>query len=144
MSTHSSRSVGMALRSLRQRTGRSLPDVCKAADISAAQLRSIELGSDRPAIAVLDRVARSLGTTLPKVVRDGASEGSATTTLAEIASAILALPDGDGSKVDRVEAAVVLHAMAVCLQNQSAAARLLGMERKAFVRRFAKAKERRY
>ena len=59
-----------------------------------------------------------------------------TDTLAEM---IVALPE-KGSKVVVVENAVVLHALATCGGNVSAAARLLGVERKALERKIARAK----
>jgi hypothetical protein len=43
-----------------------------------------------------------------------------------------------GSKLDLIEGAMVATAMATCSGNQSAAARLLGIERKALARRLAK------
>jgi transcriptional regulator of acetoin/glycerol metabolism len=48
-----------------------------------------------------------------------------------------------GSKIDLIERAVVSSAMSACAGNQSAAARLLGIERKALGRRLAKAGARR-
>lgn len=63
--------------------------------------------------------------------------------LSEIAQAIVDLSGKVGSKIDAVESAAVIHAMNVCHGNQSAAARLLGMERKAFVRRLHRAQRRR-
>jgi ActR/RegA family two-component response regulator len=58
---------------------------------------------------------------------------------AQIAEMILALPV-KGSKLEAVQGAVVLHALAVSGGNVSAAARLLGMERKALERKIARAK----
>jgi len=58
------------------------------------------------------------------------------TRLDRIARAIVELPADLGSKLDAAEVAVVRHAMLVCDGNQSAAARLLGIERKALVRRW--------
>jgi DNA-binding protein Fis len=43
-----------------------------------------------------------------------------------------------GSKLDLIERAVVANAMSACSGNQSAAARLLGIERKALARRLVK------
>jgi transcriptional regulator with XRE-family HTH domain len=60
-----------------------------------------------------------------------------------LARAILELPPNVGSKIEAVASATVLRAMVVCRNNQSAAARLLGMERKAFVRRLQRARRRR-
>jgi transcriptional regulator with XRE-family HTH domain len=141
MDRHSSRDVGVALRLLRERSGQSATQVSRMARVSPAELRSIESGDAQPGIGVLDRVARALGSTLAKLV-DGAPAPapSPTMDLDAIVSAVLALPNDGHPKLEQVEAAVVIHAMSVADQNQSAAARLLGMERKAFVRRLARAK----
>jgi DNA-binding NtrC family response regulator len=48
--------------------------------------------------------------------------------------------DTKGSKLAAVERAVVLHAHATCGGNVSAAARLLGIDRKAMERKLAKAR----
>ncbi len=63
--------------------------------------------------------------------------------VADIAQAILELPDAVGSKIEAVEHAAVLVAMNACAENQSAAARMLGMERKAFTRKLSRAKRKR-
>jgi hypothetical protein len=57
----------------------------------------------------------------------------------QLAEMILALPE-KGSKLDAVQRVVVLHAVAVSAGNVSAAARLLGMERKSLERKLAKAR----
>jgi DNA-binding NtrC family response regulator len=46
--------------------------------------------------------------------------------------------DDPGSKLDLIECAIVARAMVACAGNQSAASRLLGIERKALARRLAK------
>jgi transcriptional regulator of acetoin/glycerol metabolism len=55
-------------------------------------------------------------------------------SLDELAKAILALPV-KGSKLEAVQRAVVLHAIATCEGNVSAASRLLGVDRKALERK---------
>jgi hypothetical protein len=60
--------------------------------------------------------------------------------ITDIARAILELPEGVGSKMDVVQHATVLVAMTACQENQSAAARMLGMERKAFARKLSRAR----
>jgi hypothetical protein len=45
---------------------------------------------------------------------------------------------GVGSKLELVEHAIIARAMSACAGNQSAASRLLGIERKALARRLAK------
>jgi len=86
-----------------------------------------------------------------EVVSDARSPGStngagapakSSIGLPEIARAIAHLPSALGSKVDAAESAAVLYAMQVEGNNQSAAARLLGMERKAFVRRLARTRRK--
>ncbi|MBK7583770.1 MAG: sigma-54-dependent Fis family transcriptional regulator [Myxococcales bacterium] len=53
-----------------------------------------------------------------------------------LATRILALPAGTGSKLDSVELAVLQRALELSSGNKSAAARLVGLERKAFERRW--------
>ncbi len=146
-----SAAVGRAIRSKRNQANLSLERVARWSDLSATELHGIESGRSRPSIAVLDRIARALGTTLADLVA-GASDGhgldGAGQTarerlgLADIAWAVvkLPLPHNGGSKLDAIEAATVLIALRTCNENQSAAARLLGMERKAFVRRLSHAR----
>jgi transcriptional regulator of acetoin/glycerol metabolism len=57
----------------------------------------------------------------------------------QLAEMILALPV-EGPKLDAVQRAVVLRALAVSGGNVSAAARLLGVERKAFERKVSRAR----
>ncbi len=151
MKIPSSLAIGRAIRALREGGRQSISQLSRASGVSNAELAAIEAGRARPSIAVLHRVSNALGSTLVELVHDAASPETAARPapaarplgLDEIARAIAALPASVGSKVDAAEAAAVLHAMTVSGQNQSAAARLLGMERKAFVRRLARAKRRR-
>jgi DNA-binding NtrC family response regulator len=56
--------------------------------------------------------------------------------LDQIARAILALPSGPQSKLETIERAVVARALDATGGNKSAAARLIGVDRKAFDRRW--------
>lgn len=146
-----SAAVGRTIRSRRNRARLPLDRVARRSRLTATELDAIESGRSRPSIAVLDRIARALDSTLIDLVASSeshsASEGSngagrARLGLVDIALAIIESPlprDGD-SKLDAVEAATVLVALRSCNENQSAAARLLGMERKAFVRRLSNAR----
>lgn len=69
----------------------------------------------------------------------GVAEGRASLTLEQLAQAVLTLPTSD-SKLSQVERAVVAHALAMSDGNKSAAARLLGMDRKAFARKARRAR----
>lgn len=150
MKIPSSLAVGRAIRALRGRSRQSPSQLSRASGVSSAELAAIEAGRARPSIAVLHRIANALGSTLVELVHDAASpEAEAPPApaaqplgLPAIARAITGLPASIGSKLDAAEAATVLHAMTVSGNNQSAAARLLGMERKAFVRRLARAKRK--
>jgi transcriptional regulator with XRE-family HTH domain len=151
MKVPSSFAVGKAIRALRERGRQSLSQVSRDAAVSTAELASIESGRGHPTIATLHRVARAVGSTLVELVHDAgttAESGGARTSpatlvnLPDIARAIADLPAALGSKVDAAESATVLHAMDVTGNNQSAAARLLGMERKAFVRRLARTRRK--
>jgi DNA-binding NtrC family response regulator len=53
-----------------------------------------------------------------------------------MARSLLALPDRLGSKLDVIERAVLHHAIESCGGNKSAAARLIGVDRKALERRW--------
>ncbi len=82
------------------------------ADRSAIDVRTLEeLGAERrraEAVGEIDRIARDL----------------------------LALPDRVGSKLRAIERAVLHHAVESCGGNKSAAARLIGVDRKALERRW--------
>jgi DNA-binding NtrC family response regulator len=58
-----------------------------------------------------------------------------------MARALLALPDRLGSKLDVIERAVLHHAIESCGGNKSAAARLIGVDRKALERRWDRLSE---
>ncbi len=58
-----------------------------------------------------------------------------------LARVILALPERLGSKLDIVERAVLHHAIEACGGNKSAAARLIGVDRKALERRWERLSE---
>ncbi len=66
----------------------------------------------------------------------GADPGHAVRELDRMAKALLALPARLGSKLDVIERAVLHHAIEVCSGNKSAAARLIGVDRKALERRW--------
>jgi transcriptional regulator with XRE-family HTH domain len=128
--------------------------VAQASGLATPELDAIESGRTRPSIALLDRIARALGSNLVDLVRganhdpshhalpEPTSDSSPRLSLSQIARAIAELPVKGGSKIDAAESAVILYAMSVCNDNQSAAARMLLMERKAFVRRLRRARRR--
>ena len=62
--------------------------------------------------------------------------GDARVEIGRMARALLALPDRLGSKLDVIERAVLHHAIESCGGNKSAAARLVGVDRKALERRW--------
>jgi transcriptional regulator with XRE-family HTH domain len=136
-----SAAVGRAIRATREREALSLARVARDSDLTPAQLDEIEVGRARPSIAVFDRIARAIGCTLVDLVVDPRGDATRRLGLMDIALAIVELElPGYGSKIDAVEAATVLVAMCTCRENQSAAARLLRMDRKAFVRRLSHAR----
>jgi DNA-binding NtrC family response regulator len=78
------------------------------------------------------------------VLEDLAQERSPVGTRAEIdrlARALLALPDRLGSKLQVIERAVLHHAIESCGGNKSAAARLIGVERKHLERKWERLSE---
>ena len=62
--------------------------------------------------------------------------GVARVEIDRMARALLALPERVGSKLDVIERAVLHHAIESCGGNKSAAARLIGVDRKALERRW--------
>ncbi|HEY8089104.1 MAG TPA: sigma-54 dependent transcriptional regulator, partial [Polyangiaceae bacterium] len=64
------------------------------------------------------------------------ASGDARIEIDRMARALLALPDRVGSKLDVIERAVLHHAIESCGGNKSAAARLIGVDRKALERRW--------
>jgi two-component system response regulator HydG len=69
------------------------------------------------------------------------SEGQRGSPVDELARAILSLPSGSGSKLDAVERAVLRLALETSRGNKSAAARLVGVDRKALDRRWERLNE---
>ena len=139
-----SASVGRRIRELRVAAGISLDQLARQAGFRSNVLLAIEAGRVRPSVATLDALARPLRVTVLELVESARDSGAATPARATrgldaIARAITALPVSLGDKLDAAGAAVVEHAMDVCSGNRSAAARLLGMERKALIRRWQRA-----
>jgi DNA-binding NtrC family response regulator len=62
--------------------------------------------------------------------------GDARLEIDKMARSLLALPDRLGSKLDVIERAILHHAIESCGGNKSAAARLIGVDRKALERRW--------
>jgi transcriptional regulator with XRE-family HTH domain len=147
----SSSAVGQALQTRREHRGLTRARVARASGVSVPELGAIESGRSQPSVAVLGRVARALGVSLVDLVRTsgpGRTDGVPSPAtfsrlgLPEIARAVAEQPVGVGSKVDAAISAALLHSMKVCEDNQSAAARMLGMERKAFGRRLQRARRK--
>jgi transcriptional regulator with XRE-family HTH domain len=145
-----SASVGLAIRTAREGASLPIARVARACGLTALELDGIESGRSRPSIATLDRIAKAIGTSLADLVRGGERASTSSQPsgaaprlgLPQIARAIAELKVHRGSKVDAAESAAILYAMSVCNDNQSAAARMLAMERKAFVRRLRRARRR--
>ena len=143
-----SKAVGRRLRAMRETSGKQRFLVAKRAKVTLAELDQIENGSASVSVGSIQRVAVALGTTLLDVIQQLSQpaskrrhEDTEAPRLADIADAILRL-QVDGSKEDVVVGAMVDAAMKACDNNQSASARLLGMERKAFVRRLLSARRK--
>jgi transcriptional regulator with XRE-family HTH domain len=112
------------------------------AGIQVSALDRIEQGNARPSIALLDALARELDSSLVELMKQAREKPrklvDARATIDQIGRQIVELPETVGDKIQAAEAAAVKYAMHVCAGNQSAAARLLGLERKALVRRVDK------
>jgi transcriptional regulator with XRE-family HTH domain len=154
--------VGRRLRELRVAADVSLERLAGQVGVSKGLLLAIEEGVERPTIATLENLARALRVSLVDLIqatragspvsasreRSRQSRAAAPAprglptlhSIEEIAQAIAALPDSVGDKLEAVDLAAVKHAMAVCGGNRSAAARVLGIERKAVIRRWDKTK----
>jgi DNA-binding NtrC family response regulator len=96
-------------------------------------------GNVRELRNVVERVALLSETDLVdvSVLEDLARETSdATREIDRIARTLLALPQNLGSKLDIIERAILHHAIEVSGGNKSAAARLIGVDRKALERKW--------
>jgi transcriptional regulator with XRE-family HTH domain len=144
--TYYSAFVGRALKERRLQRKLALGDVARRAGLRASEVAAIELGTGAPSVAHLQQLARVLGLSLAGLARDaspGRSPGPPPLGLDDIARAIVELPEGLGSKVDAAIGAAAQHALDVSAGNQSAAARVLCMDRKKFLRKLSKAARRR-
>jgi|ERR1700722_12057422 transcriptional regulator with XRE-family HTH domain len=145
-----SAAVGRRLRELRVSSGISLDELARQADLRPSALVAIEEGRARPSVATLVVLSKRLRMTVLELVKSASATTVATAPnipstpaparapigLEGIARAVAELPSRLGDKLDAVGGAVVVHAMEQCGGNRSAAARLLGMERKALIRRW--------
>jgi DNA-binding NtrC family response regulator len=86
-------------------------------------------------IALLAEVDTVDVATLEELAGSPAS-GDSRMEIDRMARSLLALPDRLGSKLDVIERAVLHHAIETCGGNKSAAARLIGVDRKALERRW--------
>jgi transcriptional regulator with XRE-family HTH domain len=145
-----SAAVGRRVRELRLASGISLDQLAKQADLRPGALLAIEEGNARPSVATLGALSKRLRVTVLDLVKSASASTAsnvpsapaparAVISLEGIARAVAELPSRLGDKLDAVGGAVVEHAMVQCGGNRSAAARMLGMERKAFIRRWQRA-----
>jgi transcriptional regulator with XRE-family HTH domain len=134
-----SAAVGRRIRQLRLDAGISPQRLAKQAGLTVSALLSIEAGRTHPSLAALGHVVGHLGVSLSQIVREAqrapvVAHHSVKSTPEEIGRSVVELPDGL-DKLRVAEAAAIRYALEVCKGNQSAAARLLGVQRKALVRR---------
>src|SRR6185436_1063938 len=87
-------------------------------------------------LALLSDADRVSPATLEELV--GRESLGASHALDDLAKSILALPLRLGSKLDVIERAVLHHAIETCGGNKSAAARLIGVDRKALERKWVR------
>jgi transcriptional regulator with XRE-family HTH domain len=132
-----------SLKELRLDAGLSLGRLSKRVGLSVSALKRIEEGSAKPSAGTLIDLAGHLGTT-PTEVLHHANEGEATRAKSsavsgpeQVGRAILDLP-GRTDKLRVAVAAAVRVALEESNGNQSAAARLLGLERRAMMRRIGR------
>jgi transcriptional regulator with XRE-family HTH domain len=139
-----SAAVGKRIRELRTTSGISPDQLAKLAGLRAPALLAIEAGRVKPSVSTLSALAKPLHVTVLELVESASAAPTpapvrVASGLDTIARAIILLPSGVGDKLDVVEATVVAAAISQCGGNRSAAARLLGMERKALIRRWERA-----
>ncbi len=144
--TSLSAAVGRRLRQVRTDSGFSPERLARKAALTTSALLAIEDGRTQPSLAVLGQIAAHLGVSLSQVVRDAKQPPAPSHDVPksgpeQIGRAIVEMPEG-GDKLRRAEMAAVLFALEVSAGNKSAAARLLGIERKAMERRFARLRRR--
>lgn len=66
--------LGERLRSERTKRQWSLDDLASASGVSPSLLADLERGDNAPSVLILERIARSLGTSLPKLLEGGHSD----------------------------------------------------------------------
>ncbi|MBI5538310.1 MAG: sigma-54-dependent Fis family transcriptional regulator [Deltaproteobacteria bacterium] len=97
-------------------------------------------GNVRELRNLVERIALLAGTdrvSVPDLEELSGSHGQNTSSEVDrLARALLALPDDLGSRLRVMERAVLQHAVETCGGNKSAAARLIGIDRKALERRW--------
>src|SRR5206468_5767461 len=103
-------------------------------------------GNVRELRNVVERLALLSDTDLiePKTLEELARERynvDANTEIDRLARTLLALPDRLGSKLHVIERAVLHHAIEACGGNKSAAARLIGVDRKSLERKWERLSE---
>jgi len=133
-----SAAVGRRIQELRISAGVPLRRLAKESGLSVSALQYIEEGRAQPSVGTLADLAAQLGTSVAELVRE-AKQVKATPALTpeQLGKAIVELPGGV-DKLELVEAAAVRYALALCGGNKSRAAKLLGIERQAVMRRTQK------
>ena len=135
--------VGRRLGELRVAAGLSPRRVAARSGLKLSALAGIEHGRGRPTVFALERVASLLGVSLAQLIREAQHRPEPRREelkelLARVGRDVAELPSSLGDKLIAAENAAVRHAVAACRGNQSAAARMLGLERKALIRRWNK------
>jgi transcriptional regulator with XRE-family HTH domain len=142
-----SANVGRRLGELRVAAGLSPRRVATKAGLRVSALAAIERGMGSPSVRALDGVARQLRVSLSQLIREAQEKPKPKgeelkALLARVGRDVAELPNSLGDKLAAVEIAAVRHAVTVCRGNQSAAARMLGLERKALIRRWNRIRRR--
>jgi two-component system response regulator HydG len=83
----------------------------------------------------------SIDVSILESIAGAAASTESRAEIEKLALALLALPEKLGSKIDLIERVILHHAVEVCAGNKSAAARLVGVDRKAFERRLERLSE---
>jgi transcriptional regulator of acetoin/glycerol metabolism len=131
------RELGALARALRHHLAHQR-DVLRVADSHRIAPGALVADTERELVARLRTLSIDALASIARVLPASAlAEPPRDLSLERVARFVLSYP-GRGPKLDAVERAVIAHALEVHEGNQSAAARALGMHRKALVRRLTR------
>jgi transcriptional regulator with XRE-family HTH domain len=120
----------------------SIDGLARRAGLDPTLVDGIEHGRARPTVGALLRIAKALDVPVMDLIEDSGRTRKRTeprqieSEIKRLGQSVVTLPDEVGDKLHAVEMAAVTHAVALAGGNLSAASRVLGLERKALIRRW--------